>query len=292
MVFACYSNLGVLLVSLPVLVYLLCAGKFVFFPLAIAGAADIMIISYFAFLAVRELGYATAPAIWCGIGMTTAFVWGAAVFQEPTSDIVAAAFAIGLLIAGVALISLSQAAPSEMSVKAVTPPASSWAYLFCLLTGLFDGSLMVPFKFSHTRSLSDVLSYLASFGIGTAIATPTLFMLYYLIVLRGQFPNMYLSTALRPGIASGVLWGSANFLSVHATNYLVRYYVSVEFIPFKYLLGHQNRLSSNPNMHSDNSIVGDNIFQGDRDVDLGFQNEIWIRGGFYFVRCSAARTFW
>ena len=223
MVFACYSNLGVLIVSLPVLAYLLSVGRFVFFPLAIAGAADIMIISYFAFLAVRELGYATAPAIWCGIGMTTAFVWGAAVFREPTSNIVAAAFAIGLLVAGVALISLSQVAQrsAEGSVKAVTPPASSWAYLFCLLTGLFDGSLMVPFKFSHTEGLSDVLSYLASFGIGTAVATPTIFLAYFLIVLKGKIPNFYFSTALRPGVASGVLWGSANFLSVHATNYLV-----------------------------------------------------------------------
>ena len=219
-VFACYSNVGVLVVSLPVLVYLLSVGKFTFMPLAIVGAADIMVISYFAFLAVRALGYAVAPAIWCGIGMTTAFIWGVAVFQEPTANIVAAAIAIGLLVAGVALISLSQEIKGDSENKS-NSPASSLAYVFCLLTGFFDGSLMVPFKFTQTHNLSDVLSYLASFGIGTAIATPALFATYYLTVLKRRFPNLYVNTALRPGVVSGILWGTANFLSVHATNYLV-----------------------------------------------------------------------
>jgi hypothetical protein len=58
-------------VAIPVLIYLLAINEFTFYPYAILGAADIMIVSYFAFLAVRALGYATAPAIWCGIGNKT-----------------------------------------------------------------------------------------------------------------------------------------------------------------------------------------------------------------------------
>lgn len=221
-VFACYSNLGVLLVSLPVLLYLLAREQFVFYPYAILGAANIMVVSYFAFNAVRELGYAIAPAIWAGIGMTCAFVWGAVAFNEEIGNLAGAVLAVLCLVSGVAAISLSRQLDScAKPLSSLFHQTPSVGLVHCLLTGFFDGSLMVAFKLSRASSLTDVLSYIASFGIGICVASPVLFCLYCAVVLRGVLPNPHLATALLPGVMSGVLWAAANFMSVHATHYLV-----------------------------------------------------------------------
>lgn len=227
--FACYSNTGIFLISLPLLIYLLATGQFIFYPWAIVGAADIMIISFFAFNAVRDLGYATAPAIWAGIGMISAFLWGVVVFNEPVDNIIGASLAIACLVIGVALISTSQFQIKLSDTTYMDPGAeaeyvnpvinitSFYGYIFCLLTGIFDGSLMVPFKLSGATTVPEVLSYIAYFGIGTLIATPVIFSLYTLVILQGKLPTLYLQTAPKPGIVMGILWACGNFLSVNAT---------------------------------------------------------------------------
>lgn len=217
--FASYCNLGIALISLPVLIYLLATDTFTFYPFAILGAAILMTISYFSFNAVRLLGYAVAPAIWAGIGMTVAYILGVTAFEESIRFIPGAAIALALLITGVALISLSQ---QREEVSLISPKATpSIAILYCIITGIFDGSLMVPFKLSKAVALREVLSYIASFGIGAVAVTPVMFTLYVIFILRGRVPDFYLGTVLGPGVLSGSLWGCANFLSVNATYSLV-----------------------------------------------------------------------
>jgi hypothetical protein len=56
-------------------------------------------------------------------------------------------------------------------------------YLFCLYVGIFDGALLVPFKFStkNNNDLLNVFRYLASFGIFSIIVSPVFFMIYCFI---------------------------------------------------------------------------------------------------------------
>mmetsp|Transcript_26564 Transcript_26564/g.33178 ORF Transcript_26564/g.33178 Transcript_26564/m.33178 type:complete len:403 (+) Transcript_26564:30-1238(+) len=94
---------------------------------------------------------------------------------------------------------------------------------FCLIAGICDGSLMVPYKlqemYAPRNDFTNTLNYLASFGIGTVITIPAILFFYYAMVKR-QPPALKFSVAAFPGIISGMLWGIANFLSVHATKYL------------------------------------------------------------------------
>jgi len=107
---------------------------------------------------------------------------------------------------------------------------SLWIPLsFCICTGLLDGSLMVPFKLSQGQSqnksshspLTNSLCYIASFGISTAFVSPVLFLLYSATVNNMKLPTLHVREALVPGVLSGMLYGSANFMSVHATYYMV-----------------------------------------------------------------------
>jgi hypothetical protein len=66
-VFAVYSSIGNFLVSVPLIIYLVAIGEFQLEAWAILGAADIIVILHFAYMAVQMLGYCKAPAIWSGI---------------------------------------------------------------------------------------------------------------------------------------------------------------------------------------------------------------------------------
>ena len=72
-IFACYTGIGIFIVSIPLLVYFLISSLFQHQTItfqynlwAILGSLDIFIINYFAFQAVLLLGYAKAPALWAG----------------------------------------------------------------------------------------------------------------------------------------------------------------------------------------------------------------------------------
>lgn len=73
------------------------------------GAADICLILSLAFSACQVFGIAAAPAIWCGIGMFTSFVWGTLAFHEPIHSTLGALSALGLLACGVATVASAQA---------------------------------------------------------------------------------------------------------------------------------------------------------------------------------------
>lgn len=69
LIFSLYSTFGIVIVNIPVLIYLLINNTFIFMPWAILGSIDIILITYLAFYAVKEAGYAKAPAMWCSMGI-------------------------------------------------------------------------------------------------------------------------------------------------------------------------------------------------------------------------------
>lgn len=108
MIFAMFNGFGVFLVNSPLLIYLLSINSFTYIPISILASIDIFVISYLAFLAVECLGYAKASAMWAGIGMMVAFLWGSLMFHETISNVVYAILAISLLVLGVYAVSTSQ----------------------------------------------------------------------------------------------------------------------------------------------------------------------------------------
>jgi multidrug transporter EmrE-like cation transporter len=97
---------------------------------------------------------------------------------------------------------------------------SYYGFIFCLLTGLCDGAMMVPVKLSSMDDLDDALSYIASFAIASILIAPFLLALYY-AYNQYNFPQFHFKEAFLPGFFSGSLWCLANFMSVHSTYYLV-----------------------------------------------------------------------
>jgi glucose uptake protein GlcU len=217
MIFSLYSNLGIFLANFPLLLITLVTQTFKFYPMAFVGSCDILVINFFAFQAVQLLGYSTAPAVWCSIGMISAFLQGLLLFRENSSHPLMGFLAIPLLIAGVVTVIFSQSTqatndvekrkPNNMSAFsdleyenlplsfeedgqnksiAKTERISSsalrnqlTAFLFCGFTGFFDGSLMTPLKLSHIDTSSDLFSYIACFGLGSILVSPIFFLLYY-----------------------------------------------------------------------------------------------------------------
>jgi len=314
LVFSLFSTIGIVIITIPLMIFLICINEFEYHPWSIVGAVDIILIGYFSYNAIQVLGYAIAPAIWAGIGMTVAFLWGIIVFEEIPEHKQLSQLAILSLIIGVVCISISsnmketiqinqtetidyekietdgmetekelpkrlddiqiemtcsnqveikdnnvnqecntvdveKCEESDLNisesiktketevVESVIPPCQfSWkmqvsAYSMCILTGLCDGSLAVPFK----KTISDILdyeyelgkeglhitfSYLVSFGLSTLFVSPIIFGLYCLLLKKGRIPNLHASHAALPGILSGMLWASANLMSILATYYL------------------------------------------------------------------------
>lgn len=88
----------------------------------------------------------------------------------------------------------------------------SYGFSFCLLTGLLDGSLMLPFKLASSETPIAILQYISSFSIAAGVVAPTLFLLYTLAFRPRETPLRVdeLRTGAFPGISSGALWGAGN----------------------------------------------------------------------------------
>lgn len=89
----------------------------------LTGALDISAIQFAAFRAVDLLGVAVAPALRCGIGMTTSFCWGLVAFEEPVQSVTGAAVALVALAAGVAVCASSR---TELPQKAAALIQRCW----------------------------------------------------------------------------------------------------------------------------------------------------------------------
>lgn len=251
LIFALHVSVGIFLLTLPLVTYLLESKQFVFLPIAGLGSADIILINILAFQAVQILGYAKAPAIWCSVGMMTACLQGALVFHEPIHNKLFGCLSVPVLVIGVTLVLLCQQAEAHVPNKYVAAPALEpeeedgimkadevrqfhaleiegelpnkplcQALLLCLLTGMLDGSLMVPFKLTASTTMMDTLIYLASFGICAGILSLMLVIGMHVMSSDRSQLAVQLATCLVPGVLTGMLWAAANFMSVHGTQYL------------------------------------------------------------------------
>ena len=96
-----------------------------------------------------------------------------------------------------------------------------YGYLFCLLTGLLDGSLMLPFKLTNPTDLTETLQYIVSFGIGALIVSPIMFVIYTYGFRSTDLRPEEMRVAFFPGLTSGTLWATANFMSVKVYYYYI-----------------------------------------------------------------------
>jgi len=131
LIFSLYSTFGIIIVNFPVLVYLLATNQFRFLPWAVLGSLDIIVITYLAFIAVRETGYAKAPAMWCSVGMITSFMQGLLLFREPIHIVSYEIAAIALLIVGVVTVNFCQTEQQTLSQEQSSLehwlPLSEWS---------------------------------------------------------------------------------------------------------------------------------------------------------------------
>lgn len=104
---------------------------------------------------------------------------------------------------------------------------SAGSFGLCLLVGLLDGSMMVPFKASGAASGDATLCFLASFGLSNIFVAPVALSAYsgytnYLSSCHDseRITPAKMKAAAFPGIVSGCLWAAANFLGVQATGCL------------------------------------------------------------------------
>jgi hypothetical protein len=93
--------------------------------LCLPGAATLTATQLFAWPAIQTLGAAVGPGIWCGIGMTTGFGWGIAVFGERLRSTALAAAALAALVGGVAGVAASQIIASRRAAEAAAAPRDS-----------------------------------------------------------------------------------------------------------------------------------------------------------------------
>ena len=280
-VYSLYNSVGIFIATTPLILYKIITGTFYFEVYGILGAANILVVGYFAFMAVQTLGYAIAPALWCGVGMISAFVWGAVVFKEEVNNIVGGAMSILLLALGVYIMSTLAGSSTKVEddthdafggdehaydqfveesnnsvfmcvkqgdedrgnelgergmevedSKASTASALRGKTLegitYCLLTGLCDGAIMVPFKLSNIDSVQATFDYIVSFALASSFVAPVMFCVYCICryfsgvsrVENVPIVSFHAKVAFIPGVLSGALWSLANFLSCHATFYL------------------------------------------------------------------------
>lgn len=203
----------------------------------VVGAALLTATQRCAWPAIRRLGAAVGPGVWCGVGMATSFAWGVGVFgEEPREPL--ASLGVAALVVGVAGVAAAQVAADAAATRAgeagvelvaapdgddvglvaeeappdVAPSAGVAGGLgLALLTGLCDGSLMAPFRAFEAAGPAAATSYLVSFAAALpVVAVPAAAAAWR----RGGAAS---TDAKRAGVACGALWAVGNFCSVHAT---------------------------------------------------------------------------
>eukprot|EP00298_Acanthocystis_sp_HF-20_P012939 c20130_g1_i2.p1 GENE.c20130_g1_i2~~c20130_g1_i2.p1 ORF type:complete len:384 (+),score=163.59 c20130_g1_i2:38-1189(+) len=248
MVFQCYYSAGVAIFSL--LIWIASdVQNFTFSYWGFVFAFLWVICSLTAYNAIRALGYAVGPSIWAGFTIVVSFVWGTVAFSDPVNNVPGAVCGLIVLISGICLAAASQSSlptklkarfgselneefihkKSEANEANADQQVGVGRFLFgtcmALLTGLANGSLMVPLRcFEHGCFGSEPfkgseiasLAFLPSLSIGVAAVTPVIFLFYF----RFTIPEMHLKVVLLPGLISGCYWATGNFCSMWATQFL------------------------------------------------------------------------
>lgn len=265
LIFTICQAVGIVLVSLPLLLFLSFMGTLKVTVYGALGSCFFTVVAYTSVHAVNRVGISVGPGTWSGVGMITSFLLGLVVFGETVRVVHDAGIAICLLVCGVFCISTSKGgAPSEgaeveksegdcgdrdyeglptssMEVESASKPdtdsrkkekdglSAVLGVVFCVVTGLFDGCLMVPYKLyassvitqTAAQEIHSGLNYVVSFAIGAIVCMPAL-CFPMIVYNRGKGPNELslkeaFLIALPAGACSGALWALANILSVLGT---------------------------------------------------------------------------
>eukprot|EP00128_Syssomonas_multiformis_P007969 Colp12_sorted_trinity150504_noHs@12248 len=256
MVFQIYYSIATACASILVATY---ATPLIFSWWGVLGAVLWVTSQAFGFVAVTNLGFAVAPAVWAGLTMVVSFLWGVLAFDQEVKSAGLSALALVVLCFGVSLAASCQSplpsliegwfnkgARTAADIKASqplmgnrkineteeAPPKTLRQKLIGLAAavalGLENGSLMVPFHYYNKHLTDDLglasdantaISYLVSFSAGVAIVTPIIFGLYCALVLR-KIPPLHLRAVGPAGLLTGLYWAMGNFAATYATYYL------------------------------------------------------------------------
>ena len=90
---------------------------------------------------------------------------------------------------------------------------------FALVVGAFGGSVLVPMSFVPKRL--NGIAFLPSFGVGAGVMSLLVTCVYAACqkLKNGEWPKLYLSETLLPGLLSGLLWNLGNVCQIYAQSY-------------------------------------------------------------------------
>eukprot|EP01038_Epipyxis_sp_PR26KG_P004527 gene4527-6392_t len=252
LVFAISSSIGIFMVTSPLTIYLIATGQFVPVYIAVAASFDILVISFMAFHAIQELGYAKAPAVWASIGMVSSFLVGSLGFHEAISNIAAASLALPLLILGVTTI---------LSCQNITTDSQNDDNSEVTMVTFTNNIHQLEIENNNNNNNIDDNSYIINdkmqsqltnnkeedkskpnlarallLCLCTGVCDGGLVVPYKLMKAKSLIDTfnylssfsigsiivapMQLKLAYIPGVFNGILWACGNFMSVHATMYL------------------------------------------------------------------------
>ncbi len=240
--FQIYMSMTIVLTSFLVLI----TQPWSFTWFGTASAALWVPTSLLSLVAVKFIGISVGQSIWAGVTVIVSFIWGVALFGETPASIGLSILGLLLILAGIVGLSVCNSepvkrigrkresaadeqlllAPEKAALNDATPPpvavnkrGVAFGLLAALGCGLTNGTMLVPATIAqrHGAAFSGQ-GFIVSFGIGVAIVTTTLAIVFYLVTW--QRPILRPSTMALPAMTSGVLWSIGNYGSIFAAKYL------------------------------------------------------------------------
>lgn len=142
-------------------------------------------------VAVPNLGLARAVPVASSLVISLSFLWGIA-FKEMPDGILTGLFAIGFIILGVAVISLTGNTKAQNIKKGL---------FAAMLAGSIWGSQLVPLKIGQIKTAD----FFFSLCLGIFISALMIFAAKRVKLTKG---------AIKEGLLSGVIWNAGNLLSL------------------------------------------------------------------------------
>ncbi|MBI2329765.1 hypothetical protein HYU94_00005 [Candidatus Daviesbacteria bacterium] len=143
-------------------------------------------------VAVPNLGLARAVPVSSSLVIILSFLWGGLVFGEMPSSLAAGFLGIGLIIAGVILISATGNIESQNTKKGLAA---------AVLAGAIWGSQLVPLKLGNVATQD----FFFPVCLGIMLSGLVIF-----IIKKGRFRK----EAIKESLLSGLIWNIGNLLSL------------------------------------------------------------------------------
>eukprot|EP00592_Proboscia_alata_P024768 CAMPEP_0194440428 /NCGR_PEP_ID=MMETSP0176-20130528/115799_1 /TAXON_ID=216777 /ORGANISM="Proboscia alata, Strain PI-D3" /LENGTH=173 /DNA_ID=CAMNT_0039264669 /DNA_START=176 /DNA_END=694 /DNA_ORIENTATION=+ len=172
-----------------------------------------------------------AQGIWSGVAMLISYLWGTVVFGETPSHMYLSLFGLILLLFGIMIVALSESIgdrfytrytgiqyqsallptldedDAESSEKMRGLRKYSQGVLWACTVGISGGSILAPMHYVPEDNQG--IRFLPSFGVGTAICSPIILILYHTITNKPQL-QFHVKDALTTGSLSGLVWNIGN----------------------------------------------------------------------------------